>query len=114
MKVSFDRLVEGVTGYIRAEILPNLPSSGVQGFGVGVAASLAMARIEQLMRQLLDNPVVAMLGVVDADGMIDLDAIRDAAIQAMPSMGIKVPVFGQLSLAFDDGDINKLYSMIRG
>ena len=81
---------------------------------MGMVASLAMARTEQLLRQLLENPAVAMLGIVDEDGLIDMDAIRDAALQAMPGAGIKVPLLGQLSLAFDADDVHKLYNMVRG
>jgi hypothetical protein len=114
MKVSFDRLNEGVRQYVQAEILPSLPSQGIQGFGVGFAATLAMNRIETILRQLLANPAVAMLGIVDESGMIDLDAIRDAATQAMPGAGIKVPIIGQLSLSFDSSDVDKLYTTIKG
>lgn len=112
MMVPMDNVIGGITAYFRGEVLPHLPTTGVKGFGVGFAASLAINRIETIIRQLAGIPVVAMLGVVDDGDKVDIDALREAALQAMPEDGISIQLTNQHRITFGVDDVHKLYKLI--
>ena len=50
------------------------------------------------------------LGVVDAEGSIDLDTARNSAIEALGKAGGKVTMYG---VTFDSTDIDALFEMAR-
>lgn len=110
MRISINLIERGITEFAESEILPHLPSDGVAGFGIGVAAALAISRVGQLIDQLAKNPAISMLGIVDDDG-VDIDALYEAAVSAMPDKGLHVDI-GKHRLKFGKSDLEKLYSMI--
>lgn len=112
MLVPMTDVTNGITAYVRNDVLPHLPTDGVKGFGIGVAAALAVNRIEHLVKQLIDMPIVALLGVVDENEMVDVDALREAALQAMPDDGISFQIGNQHKITFGSDDVNKLYKFI--
>lgn len=115
MFVPMEDVVGGVSEYVKTEILPNLPTNGVAGFGVGVAAALALRQGEKIIRNLAAHPLAAMLDVV-TDAGVDVDALKDAAMEAMPAEGLSIDIgFGankSHKLTFVREDVKKLYSMI--
>lgn len=112
MLVPMNDVINGITAFFRTEVLPHLPTDGVKGFGVGFAAALAINRIEKIIRQLIGLPVVAMLGVVDDGDMVDIEALREAALQAMPDDGLGIQITPQHRITFGADDVNKLYKLI--
>lgn len=113
MLVPMGEVINGVSSYVKSEVLPNLPSEGLKGFGIGFAAALAMNRIETIIRQLVQTPLVGMLGVVDEDDRVDIDALRAAALQAMPEEGLGIQLTAQHKITFSDEDVNKLYNLMK-
>lgn len=112
MTVPMNDVISGITAYFRTEVMPHLPTDGVKGFGVGFAAALAINRIEKIIRQLAGIPVVAMLGVIDDNDMVDIDALREAALQTMPEDGLSIQITGQHRITFGNDDVQKLYNLI--
>lgn len=110
-KVPMDKVTQGVITYFEDEVMPHLPNTGWQGFGIGFVSTLALSRIGSIMQQLTAHPVVAMLEIVDADGRVDVDELYKAAMQAMPEEGMQIGVLGH-QLKFKRDDVKKLRDMI--
>lgn len=114
MLVPFNAVIDGVTAYARTEIVPKLPGEGIKGFGVGFVSALVIGRIEHILRQLMQHPVVAMLELVDDKDRVELDTLRIAALQAMPAEGISIQITPQIKMTFGEDDITRLYEFIKG
>ena len=66
----------------------------------------------QLLK-LRENPAVQMMGIMDADGNIDLDRLYNAARTQVDGKKIPltIPVIGELR--FDVNDVDRLYKYIQ-
>ena len=92
--------------YLDASIAPK--ASGWQKFGAYAAAFVVQARLPQIMEQY--GPVMKMAGVLDEQGMIDIDLAHNLAAYAMEKSG-KVNVAGYL---VDSSDIEQIYQIAKG
>lgn len=111
--VSIDAVEKGMALYLDRELLPNLPHDGVKGFGIGVAATLAVKRCGNIIRGLTQNKVIQSMGLVSPDGAVDLDAIREACISNIPSTGLPLELPMGISLRLTDKDIDTMYRYIK-
>lgn len=107
MKVSAEQIINGMTQYVDGEVIAKLPTMGkwVLGASIGVATH----KINDIVHNLNDNTIVKMMGIVDDDGMYDLDIVADNlkhSAQKYGKMIIEVPLIGKLS--FNDSDIDNL------
>lgn len=103
MKLRTNKLPEIVSEFLLTRVVAKAPTSATQfGFGFFVPY---VARSAQGMA---DNPTLKSLGVVDADGAIDLDTARASANEALAKAGGKVTAYG---IAFDRSDIDALFEM---
>ena len=95
--VTIDQAMRGVAQYADNEIIPHLPTG--KGIGAGIA--------------LKDHPAVQMMGIMDAEGNIDLDRLYNAARTQVDGKKIPVtiPIIGELR--FDVNDIDRLYKYIQ-
>ena len=111
MRVSGDQLIRGVINYADNEVINNLPVSGkwVMGTGIGIAT----AKAQSIVAALQQHPVARAMGIVDDDGMIDLDLVakcmKDSASR-YGKMTLQVPLVGRLT--FSDQDIDALRGYI--
>lgn len=92
--------------YLDASIAPK--ASGWQKFGAYAAAFVVQARLPQIMEQY--GPVMQMAGVLDEQGMIDIDLAHNLAAYAMEKSG-KVNVAGYL---VDSSDVEQIYQIAKG
>lgn len=102
-----DRVLNGLISYADSEIMPKLPTSSKWVFGTGV--NLATNKITDLIVNLQDNSIAKMLGIVDGNGEIDVDALILAMKQSADRYGdisFDVPLVGKLT--FSSGDIDRL------
>lgn len=103
--VTMDQFVNGVMDYYEAEIAQK--ASGAGKF----AAYFAMPSIPRLIReraeQLRSSPLLD--GLMNADGLIDLEAVRDRAAQAMQHCG-SLDIMG---FRLGPSDVDMLYDRIR-
>ena len=111
--VSIDSVERGLARYIDKEILPAIKTDGVKGFAVGAAASLLVKRGGNLLRWYVQNPMLQQMGLVTADGAVDLDALRDAARDNIPVGGLLVELPMGISLRINTADVDSLYKAIR-
>ena len=109
--VSAAQIRDGVLEYANAHILPKL-TPGKQ-FAAGTALGIAAARAEELLRAIAENSAVKAMGVVSENGMVDIDALYNAAITQLKrqkTLPVDIPMIGRLT--FDESDITELYRTI--
>lgn len=108
--VTIDQFKRGLAEYVDTDILPRL--SGAKRYGVMVYMALLMDGTSEKVTELLKNPAIAMLGIVDDSGLIDIDKIHDAAFNAMKdNLDIDFPLIGRF--IFSRPDIDRLCDLIR-
>lgn len=108
--VSLDQVRSGLIRYIDTEILPNM--SGMRRYGVAVYMALAADALADKAVELVNNPAISMLGVIDGNS-VDLDKIRTAAADSLENdrLQLDLPVAGRV--VFHRSDIDKLYQYIK-
>ena len=109
--VTIDQAMRGVARYADNEIIPHLPTG--KGIGAGIALALIMDGGKSRILALREHPAVQMMGVMDADGNIDLDRLYNAARPRVDGqkLPVMVPIIGELR--FDVSDLDKLYRYIQ-
>ena len=109
--VTIDQAMRGVAQYSDNEIIPHLPTG--KGIGAGIALALIMDGGKAQLLKLRENPAVQMMGIMDADGNIDLDRLYNAARTRVDGKKIPltIPVIGELR--FDVNDVDRLYKYIQ-
>lgn len=111
MKVNVGQIQRGAAEYIEAEIVSKITDWRKWIFGTGV--SMLLMRAGEFYNALKSNPVVAMLGVIDENDMIDLDLLYQEMKKqaAKGSITFDVPMLGPLTL--NEVDVDKLYNYIK-
>lgn len=103
--VTLDQFVNGIMAYYETEIAQK--ASGAGKF----AAYFAMPAIPNLVREkaekLRNSPLIE--GLMNADGLIDLETVRDRAAQAMQHCG-SIDIMG---FRLGPADVELLYDKIR-
>lgn len=109
--VTIDQAMRGVAQYAENEIIPHLPTG--KGIGAGIALALIMDGGKSRILALKDHPAVQMMGIMDAEGNIDLDRLYNAARPRFDGqkLPVTVPIIGELR--FDVSDLDKLYKYIQ-
>ena len=108
MKISINSLAEGVSKYIDTEFLPALPTK--QRWIVTAAAFVGLSKLPDILGQL---PILAVLGLIDEDSNVDIDAALAAVKQACQKHGklaVEIPMLGTINLA--EKDFDKLYKLV--
>ena len=111
--VSIESIARGIARYIDTEILPTMQTGGVKGFAIGMAATFLVKRGGNILREYAKNDIFRQLGLVSADGAVDLDAVREAAIANIPQGGLAVDLPIGICMRVNASDIDKLYDTIR-
>lgn len=113
MAVPFERVMDGVIKYIDAEII------GGMNEWQELVARMAIGRIvensEAVKSAVLSNGVVRTFGIVDSNGMIDIDGLaRDLKreIARKGKLTVRIPMFG--AMTFKSDDVDKIHYMITG
>lgn len=108
MYVSTNQIKYGVISYMRQDMLPKL--QGWKRVALGTAMTLVSEK--DIDKDLLSNSTIAMLGITDTNGMIDLDRLKEAICSQLggQKMPIEIPVIG--TFKFGQSDVEKLARMI--
>lgn len=103
MKATKEHIKTAIQIYVDRELMnkgtPN------QKFVTFMGASLLMNKLDSVWSTLASNEVVSMLGIVDSAGMVDVDAVVNAAYAAIDRSG-QVNVAG---LVFNRSDIESFH-----
>lgn len=95
--VEFSYVVEGLKKYVECEIYPHMDS--VQRVAMRFAVARMSGNPENLLAVLNSNGLIRSLGIVDSDGYVDVDSIRDdlkREIQAEEKLVIDGAMFGKI------------------
>lgn len=109
--VSVNQIQAGVVKYVDEEIIPK--ASGIEKWLIGVYVSLASKKSGEIVTKMKDMPVIKMLGVIDDNGMVDIDTLYEELLNQAKSKGsvsINMPVVGVVTLNYTD--VEKLYQCI--
>ena len=111
MKVEAQKLVNGIVNYADNEVINNLPTVGkwLLGTGIGIASTKA----NEIVDTLNNNAIVKALGIVDEDGLFDIDLIADHMRKSANRYGrmtIDIPMVGRLT--FSEADIDSMKNYI--
>lgn len=112
--VSIECVERGLARYMDEELLPGLQQgNSAKGFAIGVAATLLVKRGGNILREYAKADILRQMGLVSADGAVDLDAIREAVKSNLPPTGLPVDLPMGICLRISAADVDKLYDMIR-
>lgn len=101
----------GAAAYIEQEIIAKI--GGWQKWVAGAVVARTLDRADTIVDALRQNPAVQMLGIIDSDGNIDVDALyTEFKRQAQRgAISFDVPMIGRLTL--NESDVDKIYNSIK-
>lgn len=103
--VTIDQVQRGFTRFVDGHITAAF--DGWQRAIVGGAAGLLAANLPKLVKTYGSHPVVAALGVYDAEtGRIDIDSLYNAFVPqlGMDKIPVNIPKVGTIKLGRDEFD----------
>lgn len=101
--------VELVLGkYIKEVVMPVMPNS-LMKFALASGSALVLRKTEKLIQEHMK--LLQSMEIIDQDGNVDIEALYKAAKEGIKATGGKIEIKG---LIFNEQDIDKLYSMMRG
>ncbi len=111
MKANIQKVQNGLAKFIDTELVNHL--DGWQKIGFGAVSALVIKNLPTTIKQYAHHPAIAMLGVIDEDLNIDIDALHDAVMDHFSTEGeyINVPMLGRLKITKQD--VESLYKYIK-
>ena len=116
--VSLNQIERGAARYVDNEILPKINKGGLAKVAIGTAAGVLVQRMGRLIETYTDNPMLAALGVVDAEHNVDLDLLMPEIKKNFPDEGVRITVPNPLTgaelvaMTFKREDIDRLHQYI--
>lgn len=111
MKASANQVVNGIINYADHEVIGHLPSTGK--WILGTAVGIASTKVNDMVLSLQNNAIAKSMGIIDEEGMFDVDLIVDNMRQSAMKYGrmeIDIPIIG--SMRFTETDIDSLRGYI--
>lgn len=106
--VSVEKVKRGLAAFFDNELMPMLPSTGWENIVVGTAIGVLLKRLEKIIAGLQQNGLALAAAVVDDQGNVDIEIIRDelkAQIQKKGSLQIdNLPVIKKITFRAEDVD----------
>lgn len=121
MSASKERIVGGVIGYVKDEILPMMHDDRALQIGLSVALNAIKAN-DALIDKVFDNAMVKALMVEDENGEYDIGPLMDAIRQSIEQYGempIEIPAIPLIAphgatVTLRDSDITAIRRRIEG
>jgi hypothetical protein len=113
MKYSFDKVLDGISRWMDAEILPNM--NDWQELIARISVGRVLGNSNEIKKILMGNGYVRTFGIIDSEGMIDVDELISEIKKEMERKGhivVSIPMFGKLT--FVPGDVDTLCRYIKG
>lgn len=108
--VTVDKLQRGLVRYIDSEVLPSM--KGADRWIITGAATMALGKLPALVQQAQKGGALKTLGVIGADGTIDIEGLLQSVRPAARStpMTINIPFTnGSITLTENDLDVIARY-----
>lgn len=111
MKASIQKVQNGLIKFIDTEMVNHL--DGWQKIGFGAASALIVKNLPNTVATYANHPAIAMLGIIDKDNNIDIDALHDAILDHFGSDGeyVNIPLIGRVKITKQD--VETLYQHIK-
>lgn len=110
MKCRFEKVVDGLVKWIDAELYPHM--NDAQELVARLMVSRIAGNTEALKVSFINNGIVRTFGIIDSDGMIDIDALAadiKKEIERKGKIVLSVPMFGKMTFVPGDVDTLKAY-----
>ena len=109
MKVTVDRIAEGVATYIDRELVPKVP--GIRKWVLGMSGAYAIKMVQDKVAE--NKNLLTSIGIMSEDGMVDIDTLAANMKRSAQENGAVTEHFPMLGdITFDSGDVEKLYTYI--
>lgn len=110
--VTMQQAQNGLIKYIDTEIIPHV--DGLKKIGLSAYVTLAAGNVQAMLNRYIHHPAVEVLGVIDSEGNVDIDALYKA-ISPMLAEGKKVTIYIPLvgDFSVDKSDLEKLYRYMK-
>lgn len=103
--ITKEQFINGLVAYVDQEVLPHM--STAEKWIAGTAITLAVHKSEEILNALMTNSAIKALGLVSAEGLIDIDLLADALkVQAAKygKMTINLPLLSPMTFSAEDID----------
>ena len=107
MMASKEQIKTAIQIYVDRELMNK--GNANQKFVTFMGASLLLNKMDSIWPTLASNEVVSMLGVMDSAGMVDVDAVINAAYMAIDRSG-QVSI---ANLVFNRNDIDAFHRYLQ-
>lgn len=113
MKYKFERVIDGLSTFLDSELFPGM--NDIQEIMARVAVGRVIENTDAIKTALANNGIVRSFGIIDSDGMVDLDLLTKdikREVEKKGKMVISIPLFGKITIK--PNDIDALYNHIIG
>lgn len=110
MKLTEMQLYSALNEYIDREIMPlGANMKMLEQFMFGVQIGVIKRKIQSVVKSYINSPSIKALGLIDENGLIDIDTIYNAAADTFKQMNY-IEVGG---VRLSETDLQKLYGTMR-
>ena len=113
MKYRFEKVIEGISKYIDKEVYAGM--NDVQELVARIFVGRIIDNMEGVKKTLIDNGFIRTFGIIDGEGMVDVDALAKDIRREVERKGklvVSIPMFGKLT--FVPTDIDAILNTIKG
>jgi hypothetical protein len=109
------RIVPGLSQFIDANVLSHYPPTSMKRIICAGGIAIYLSNGESMVDSLLSHPLISGLGVVNSDGMVNIELLRDVLKKEITKAGymrVSLPLMGDVDFTADD--VDSLYNYIVG
>ena len=113
MKYKLETVIDGIAKYIDREIYSGM--NDIQELMARVVVGRMIDNTEAIKEALVSNGIIRTFGIIDSEGMVDVDSLaRDVKkeIERKGKLVITLPMFGKMT--FMPEDVDAIYRCIKG
>jgi hypothetical protein len=106
MTYRFEKVIDGLTKYIDREIYHGM--NDLQELAARVCVGRVINNTESIKKALMDNGFVRTFGIIDEEGMVDVDDLAKdikREIERKGKLVVSLPMFGRLTFTPNDVDV---------
>lgn len=107
--VTMDKVKRGMAAYLETELIPSL--GGWQKWLVGAGAAILVNRMDNVMANMANMPIVKMMDIIHGDN-IDIETVYEAVREQAKTTPAVIDVPGVGTFKLGAADVDKLYRMI--
>lgn len=111
MKYEFEKVVDGAAAWIGEKIFPKM--NDFQEIVARMFIGRILEKESSIKDAILGNGIVRTFGIIDGDGMVEVDELLADVKKAIAQKGnlvVNIPLFGKLTFVPEDAD--DLYKFI--